>query len=555
MREPVRSQAARESGQTLILYALMVAAMIGILGLVIDLGFLFAQRRFDQNGADAGALAAGRMLSYRVSTRPGGIYFDEPDWLVYNQVVRYAGLTPRASATSTLSSEPTGVNQNPLLNGRNRLAVALEYSPDGVTWCYSPSGWLPPGATVCSLVQGTFPPYPDGVHPYRLRVTVGSTTESFLSPFVGTATPDNCPRPEDGSGSTTCASAVVSIRGVPKSVYTGPVIPVTTGWCEVTPPVEGHLMQLWTSSPNDCGSNLGGWKNMLDFTKEAKWCDSPGVKYDYKYNHLLPSPWRDEWGAEGTSACKEEADSTSYRQDTWSRSAPYPGTAPDADDFKAFVPDSWDGQNDDATSDVVYWIAAGFNGKIWASPDSGNKMPTYEDSDPGQVADGGSNISVGFYCDNKASASAPYCNSDKNPAKTYFFQPYQPGFQPDCSGEYEWRTVPAGLGCRDVGVPIWAQPEWAFKLNDGGTKWTNDDQGGGPTPGPPDRVRIIEILKMRIYCEYNGNLCTRPPGSLVGNYATSGVWGIFLGEGVTACPEGQVCDTPTIYGNYASLEE
>ena len=48
-------------------FAVMIAAMMAVLALVVDMGILLSQRRFDQNGADAGALAAGRLLAGDVS--------------------------------------------------------------------------------------------------------------------------------------------------------------------------------------------------------------------------------------------------------------------------------------------------------------------------------------------------------------------------------------------------------------------------------------------------------------------------------------------------------
>ena len=57
-----------ERGQILILGALMMTVMLGFLGLVIDVGNAYAQRRFMQNAADAASVAAARQLAFGMQT-------------------------------------------------------------------------------------------------------------------------------------------------------------------------------------------------------------------------------------------------------------------------------------------------------------------------------------------------------------------------------------------------------------------------------------------------------------------------------------------------------
>lgn len=59
MRKSLRSEfVPRRGGAVLVLFALMLIAILGLLGLVIDGGFMMATHRQVQNGADAAALAA-----------------------------------------------------------------------------------------------------------------------------------------------------------------------------------------------------------------------------------------------------------------------------------------------------------------------------------------------------------------------------------------------------------------------------------------------------------------------------------------------------------------
>jgi Putative Flp pilus-assembly TadE/G-like len=53
----------RARGQVIILFALFLTAMLGVLGLALDLGFAFSQRRTMQNTADAAALAGARAVA------------------------------------------------------------------------------------------------------------------------------------------------------------------------------------------------------------------------------------------------------------------------------------------------------------------------------------------------------------------------------------------------------------------------------------------------------------------------------------------------------------
>src|SRR4029079_11008669 len=54
---------AAHPGQILIMFAFMLVALLGSLGLAIDLGVAFSQRRTMQAAPDAGAYAGARIVS------------------------------------------------------------------------------------------------------------------------------------------------------------------------------------------------------------------------------------------------------------------------------------------------------------------------------------------------------------------------------------------------------------------------------------------------------------------------------------------------------------
>ncbi len=57
-----QSKSKRESGQTLVLFVLMLAVLLGFVALAIDVGLAFEERRSAQNAVDAAALAAAQDL-------------------------------------------------------------------------------------------------------------------------------------------------------------------------------------------------------------------------------------------------------------------------------------------------------------------------------------------------------------------------------------------------------------------------------------------------------------------------------------------------------------
>jgi len=512
----------------------MFTALMGMASLAVDIGLLLTQRRFDQNGADAAALAAARMLAESLSpvAVSGGVYLSAPDADVYREVRRYAGLNPNTS-----SAVPTGVNRSAGLTARSTLAVTLEYAAAG-TWCYSPSGPAPPRSPpvppcVLALVGGTtYPPLPSATQPYRVRVTVSSTTTVLFARALGitggTPPPPSdqtipaCLRPTGAEGNTTCAHASALVQGSTGGPSPAPIIPVTTADCQIAAPTGGGLFEFWGANPSGCGVDLGSWKNLLDFTTETRWCNTlkGSTDPDYRYTNLLPP------GAQiAGGPCENEVPDP-----TWSRSG--------------YAVDPGHPGANDINNDVRYWIAAGFGGQLRAGYTDGNRFPTYVDLKSSPAGDLGQNIAAGFYC-GPSGVTATSCSTSINPAGTYFFAKNKSGYHDVCPDAWGTRY---GAGCREAAVVTWTQPEWVVGLQTGGTGWTSSGSGG------PARVRAARLLTFRLYCDHDSNgLCTQPPKSIVGSAANSTVWGravspLIVGTCAT-CTSG-----PSLYGNKVSLE-
>ncbi|CAA9302627.1 MAG: hypothetical protein AVDCRST_MAG77-5794 [uncultured Chloroflexi bacterium] len=529
-----RAARAAERGQVLVIVALLMTALTAMLALVVDVGFLLTQRRFDQNGADAASLAAGRALADAVSPLDASarLYFTQSDAELYQSVRYYAGLAP-----STTSAAPTGVNRAGAVQGRTALAVTLEYST-GATWCVSPSSVAPPRtpsvpACVLPVVGGVaYPPLPAAAQPFRVRVTVSSTTNAFVAGAIGgnalsPPAPQQdsipaCLRAAGAAGNVTCAQAVAVVLGSTSATTTAARIPVSTGDCQISAPAGGGLFQFWGAAASGCGGDVGSWNNLLDFTTETRWCNTltGTTDPDYRYVNLLPA------GAQvAGGACAGEQPDPTWTRSGYTRDTVYPG------------------QND-VNRDVPYWIAAGFGGAIRAAPTDGNRFPTYLDLSSSPAGNLGQNIAAGFYC-GSSGVTATTCDTAINAAGTYFFAKNRPGYHDVCPDTWGRRY---GAGCRDAAVVTWTQPEWAVGLNQGGTGWATSGSGG------PARVRAARLLTFRFYCDHSGaGLCTQPPKSIVGTAANSSVWGRAVGH-VVSGPCATCTTGPSLYGNKVTLQ-
>ncbi len=67
-----------ESGQAIVLVAVLMAGLVAVVGLVTDGGLVFSQRRDLQNVADAAALAGAMQLDEGVYRASGEVLLNEP---------------------------------------------------------------------------------------------------------------------------------------------------------------------------------------------------------------------------------------------------------------------------------------------------------------------------------------------------------------------------------------------------------------------------------------------------------------------------------------------
>lgn len=88
-----------QRGQTLVVVVLLMTALIGVLGLVIDVGYAYSERRQIQNAADAAALNGARQIDAQISNgnQTGS---DQQVVLAIQQYITAYNLTVNASGNS-----------------------------------------------------------------------------------------------------------------------------------------------------------------------------------------------------------------------------------------------------------------------------------------------------------------------------------------------------------------------------------------------------------------------------------------------------------------------
>lgn len=181
-----------ESGQALILVALAVVVLLGAVALGLDWGYGLTQRRVMQNAADAGALAAAKLLGSRVIGTSTGPQFVVTDDAIYCEAQRAADPN-RVS----FRPDPSGRTEDILVQWSSDLAAADPWSfPVGGTFT-GPAGGTCPAPPVTS---GTTVPAAARYIRVRPAVTYGAL-------IAGATT--------SSSSITASAYAIAALRGAP----------------------------------------------------------------------------------------------------------------------------------------------------------------------------------------------------------------------------------------------------------------------------------------------------------------------------------------------------
>lgn len=98
-----------ESGQNLIIVALMMVVLIGFLGLVIDVGYALAQRRLAQNAADAAAHAGARALHFDEDVVAAGLQYSTSNGFDPNDADTTVTINNPPNASSTFAGDTSYV--------------------------------------------------------------------------------------------------------------------------------------------------------------------------------------------------------------------------------------------------------------------------------------------------------------------------------------------------------------------------------------------------------------------------------------------------------------
>lgn len=477
----LRHTRKQERGNFLVTTALLLTVLIGMIALVVDIGFAAGQRRFMQNGADAAALAAADLMSGSVSPYPvnGPWPHGIPNFF------NVSDATVRAKAVSIATQ-----NQNPGLAGRTTsFSVDVDYcvavndssfAPQ-TPGCPSPNSWV-----ASPTADGRVP---DGT--YKVRVTVNSTVSTIFGGMIGKTSTNSV-----GQG-------IAVILGVcPQLTATGDVLPLTIWDQQDFGADPNQLFQLWSSNPPAPKNADSNWKNVIDLSPSAAWCD--GKPSDYQW---VANPSFAGMVPVGTNCTPVPGDPTqnfSGSDNTWNRDLYAPDLRAPACLGTSTNPD-----------DVYMWTSALFGGTLAV----GMKVPTYP-----HLGDNGQNI-----------ADAIWGTTPNVCTNTYFFQ----GITAIDPAHPDWGPY------RDVKVFTYdvlnTYGNHFYRINGSKNSGWIDSQNQSATMG---RVTLVRILNVRIFRD--------------APHTSSGVEALVVSEGLPPGYNPGNCPSfgsmgPGIYGNVVRL--
>ena len=139
-----RRRADRQRGQTLVLFALIMAfVVIPAVGLVVDGGYALAQRRVAQNAADFAALAGARIVAERI----GGNTLDGTDANVKAAITQSIAVNKGTPITFGAPNGPRYVNTNGAYTCHDGTGAAQACYSGNLATSYVGNGFIPTGPT------------------------------------------------------------------------------------------------------------------------------------------------------------------------------------------------------------------------------------------------------------------------------------------------------------------------------------------------------------------------------------------------------------------------
>jgi Flp pilus assembly protein TadG len=130
----IQKRYGEENGQTLVLIALLLVALLAFLGLVIDGGAVMLARRKSQDAADAAAFAGARVLALRVND---SVATEQAVWSAITAYAQVNGITTTTNIAATfinqsgsdicfINTNCSGIPSSPLATGV-RVTTTLSY--------------------------------------------------------------------------------------------------------------------------------------------------------------------------------------------------------------------------------------------------------------------------------------------------------------------------------------------------------------------------------------------------------------------------------------------
>jgi Flp pilus assembly protein TadG len=253
-------------GQILIMFAIMLTALLGAVGLSVDLGMAFSQRRTMQSAADAGALAGARVVSKALPSNP-------------------------VSAWSEVQSVVTSNK----MNVGTIASITCNYVNDAGTVLNPCTATVPTGATGVEVtVQESHPTYfirviPGAAQNVTTSATARANVKMLQAPLDGPFLP--------------CAQH--ALLNVPGKKYAD-IVKQSDGVWSIDPNAIGKTFVIHGPQIERCGDSPSDYKGLADVdVNKSRTLQSPGTWLAFKSGDSAGTISADVEGADGCKANQE----------------------------------------------------------------------------------------------------------------------------------------------------------------------------------------------------------------------------------------------------------